>query len=81
MPLYAARITNPGPGDLLVVECGCGHAGRLAAQALAAVGAGADDRIADLAPRLRCRECDGRGTAGPIGWAGQLTAHSGRRTP
>lgn len=61
VPLYAARITDLGPGDFPVVESLCGHAERLTARMLATAGAGADDKIANLAPRLRCRECDDRG--------------------
>jgi hypothetical protein len=71
VPLYAARIADLGPGDLLVVECVCGHAERLTARMLATGGAGAEDKIADLAPRLRCRECDDRGkVVMSIRWAG-----------
>ena len=61
VPLYAARIADLGPGDLLVVEGVCGHIERLTARMLATAGAGTEDKIADLAPRLRCRECDDRG--------------------
>jgi hypothetical protein len=71
VPLYAARITDFGLCDLLVVECVCGHTERLTAQMLTTAGAGAEDKIADLAPRLRCRECDERGkVVVSIRWAG-----------
>ena len=64
MPLYAAGFSDLGPGDLVVVECVCGNAERLSAGMLATAGADADDKIADLAPRLRCQECDNRGKVG-----------------
>jgi hypothetical protein len=63
LPLYSARISDLKPGDFVVVECGsCGHDG-LIHPALASLGLGPNERIIDLAPRLRCRECDARGRA------------------
>jgi hypothetical protein len=63
VPLYAARITDLGAGDLLQIECACGHVTLLTAQMLAAAGAAADQKLVDLSARLRCRECDARGRA------------------
>jgi hypothetical protein len=71
MPLYTAGFSDLGPSDLVVVECVCGNTERLSAGMLATAGADADDKIADLAPRLRGRECDGRGkVVVSIRWAG-----------
>ena len=71
VPLYAARIADLGPGDLIVAEGVCGHVERLTGRMLATAGAGTEDKIADLAPRRRCRECDHRVQAVvSIRWAG-----------
>ena len=61
VPFYAARLEDLGSGDLLEIECVCGHVDRLTAAMLATAGARIDDKLGDLAPRLRCRECDERG--------------------
>ena len=61
VPFYAARLEDLGSGDLLEIECVCGHVDRLTAAMLATAGARADDKLGDLAPRLWCRECDERG--------------------
>jgi hypothetical protein len=61
VPLYAARVSDLRPGDFVQVECACGHDGVIHPAALTSLGLGADDRIADLAPRLRRRQCDERG--------------------
>jgi hypothetical protein len=46
VPLYAARITNLGPGDFVVVECGaCGHVGLIRPAALPSLGLGPEERI------------------------------------
>jgi hypothetical protein len=64
VPLYAARMGDLKPGDLVLVECGaCGHDGLIHPSALPSLGLGPDERIVDLAPRLRCRECDAKGKA------------------
>lgn len=57
-PLYAARI---GPGDLVTVECVCGHTELLSAQMLATAGVKPYQHIIDLQLKLRCRECDEKG--------------------
>ena len=63
-PLYAARIEDLGPGDFVKVECAaCGHVELLTAGMLATAGAKPIERVLDLEPRLRCRECDARGKA------------------
>jgi hypothetical protein len=62
VPLYAARVSDLHPGDFVRVECGCRHDEMIRASALTQrLGLGPNDRIVDLAPRLRCRECDARG--------------------
>jgi hypothetical protein len=64
VPLYSARASDLKPGDFVIVECGaCGHDGLIHPAALTSLGLGPDERIVDLAPRLRCRECDARGKA------------------
>jgi hypothetical protein len=64
VPMYAARVSDLKPGDFVVAECGaCGHDGLIHPTALPVLGLSPDARIADLAPRLRCRECDTRGKA------------------
>jgi hypothetical protein len=64
VPLYAARVSDLGPGDCVRVECICGHDAMMPASTLMqGLRLGPDERIADLTPRLRCRECDTRGRA------------------
>jgi hypothetical protein len=65
VPLYAARVGDLKPGDFLIVECGaCGHSLPISAATLShGLRLGPDERVLDLAPRLRCRECDQRGKA------------------
>jgi hypothetical protein len=64
-PLASARVRDLGPGDFVRAECGaCGHAEMIPASALTdGLRLPPDSRIAALAPRLRCRECDGKGRA------------------
>ena len=62
VPLYAARVCDLRPGDFVRVECACGHDEMIPAATLTqGLRLGPDERIIDLAPRLRCRECDERG--------------------
>jgi hypothetical protein len=62
VPLYAARVEDLGPGDLIVVECGaCGHT--LASGIVHGLRLQPTEKVLDLAPRLRCRECDTKGRA------------------
>ena len=64
LPLYSARVSDLKPGDFVMVECAsCGHDGLIHPAALPSLGLGSNERIIDLAPRLRCRECDARGKA------------------
>jgi hypothetical protein len=63
VPLYAARIADLGGGDLVQIECTCGHITLLTAPMLAAAGVAAEQKLIDLSARLRCRECDARGRA------------------
>jgi hypothetical protein len=59
VPLYAARI------DLVRVECAvCGHDVLIPPSALLhGLRLAPTTLVVDLEPRLRCRECDARGTA------------------
>lgn len=62
--MYAARVCDLRPGDFVRIECICGHDEMIPASALTqGLRLGTDERIADLAPRLRCRECDAKGKA------------------
>lgn len=61
-PLYAVRASDLKPGDLVIVECAsCGHDGLIHPTAFPSLGLRPDDRVVDLAARLRCRECDAKG--------------------
>jgi hypothetical protein len=62
-PLYAAGVSDLGPGDFIQVECPCGHTELLTAAMLATAGVALDRKVIDLAGRMRCRECDERGKA------------------
>jgi hypothetical protein len=59
--LYEARLEHLGAGDLVKVECPCGHSELLTATTLATAGVKPYEMILDLQPKLRCRECDARG--------------------
>ena len=62
--LYSARVSDLKPGDLVRVECTCGHEELIPAMALSqGLRLRPDERIVDLEPRLRCRECDAKGKA------------------
>ena len=64
VPLYAARVEDLKPGDFVFSQCACGHSMTLPPNSLCdGLRLSADFKIADLAPRLRCRECDERGHA------------------
>ena len=64
LPLYSARVSDLKPGDFVIVECASsGHDGLIHPAALPSLGLGPNKRIVDLAPRLRCRECDQKGKA------------------
>ena len=61
--LYEARLEDLGPGDLVKVECLCGHSELLTVSMLASAGVKPYQTILDLPLKLRCRECDVRGKA------------------
>jgi hypothetical protein len=63
VPLCAARVSDLGAGDLVQIECNCGHVTLLTAPMLATAGVTAEQKLIDLSVRLRCRECDERGRA------------------
>ncbi len=74
VPLYAARLEDLKPGDLVQLECACGHAMVLTPAMLATAGAKPSEKIVDLESRLRCRECDARGKAVvSIQWGSDLS--------
>ena len=59
VPLYAARVQDLGPGDVVVFRCGaCGHTAELPPSALLrGLGLELTAKILDLERRLRCRLC------------------------
>lgn len=59
--LFEARLEDLGPGDLVIVECACGHTELLTASMLATAGAKPYEVLIGLQARMRCRECDERG--------------------
>lgn len=64
VPLYAARIGDLQPGDLVIVECTRGHTVAIPPIGLLhGLRLPATAKVIDPAPRLRCRECDARGQA------------------
>jgi len=64
VPLYAARVSDLKSRDFVLVECGaCGHDGMIHPSAVPSLGLRPDERVVDLASRLRCRECDAKGKA------------------
>jgi hypothetical protein len=64
LPLYAARVRDLRPGDFVIADCAsCGHDGLIDPTALPSLGSRTNERIVDLPPRLRCRECDQKGKA------------------
>ena len=60
-PLYDARLSDLGPGDLVKVECVCGHTEMLTAAMLRTAGVPDREMIVRLERRMRCRECDTKG--------------------
>jgi hypothetical protein len=61
VPLYAARLSDLAAGDVVIVECACGHAEALTARTLATAGVGADNRALDLPAPSRVRRAGARG--------------------
>ena len=59
--LFEARLEDLGPGDLVKIECVCGHSELLTGQMLATAGVKPYESILDLQYKLRCRECDAKG--------------------
>ena len=48
VPLYAARLEDLKPGDLVPLECACGHAMVLTPTMLATAGVKPSGKIVDL---------------------------------
>jgi hypothetical protein len=70
--LFEARLEDLRPGDLVKIECTCGHTEHLTATMLETAGVKPYETILDLQFKLRCRECDLRGKALiSITWAEQ----------
>lgn len=72
VPLYQARISDLGPDDIVIVECGARRRlpAELTADNLATAGIKPDVRVLDLEWHLRCRDCGERGRAGvSVRWA------------
>jgi hypothetical protein len=71
--LYDARVEDLGPGDLVEVECVCGHTELLTATMLRTAGVAEHQKIMGLQRHMRCRECDALGRAiVSISWAGSI---------
>ena len=69
-PLYDARLEDLGPGDVVKVECVCGHTELLTAAMLRTAGLPEYEIIVRLQRRFRCRLCDERGKVDvSIRWA------------
>jgi hypothetical protein len=70
-PLYDARVSDLGSGDLVIVECArCDHSESLTGVMLKTAGLAPHALIKDLDRRMRCRECDARGHVSiSIRWA------------
>lgn len=60
---WEARVGDLGPGDLVKVECLCGHVELLTLGMLRTAGLSEHEQIRNLPRRLRCRECDAKGKA------------------
>jgi hypothetical protein len=58
--LFEARLEDLRPGDLVKIECICGHSELLTAIMLASAGVKPSQTVLDLGLKLRCRECDMR---------------------
>jgi hypothetical protein len=69
--LTTPRVSDLGPGDLVIVEClACDHSESLTALMLKTAGLPPHAVIRDLERRMRCRECDARGKVSiSIRWA------------
>jgi hypothetical protein len=64
VPLYAARVRDLGPGDVVVFRCGaCGHTAEIPPSVLPGLGLQPREKVLDLERRLRCRLCLARGQA------------------
>ena len=63
VPLYAARLEDLRPGDLVELECACGHTVVLTPAMLKTAGVKSAEKVVDVKSRLRCRECEARGKA------------------
>lgn len=70
-PLYAARLEDLTAGDYVQVRCVCGHEDLLPASGFIQ-GMRLHPRtcVLDLAPKMRCRECDRKGSVNvSVRWA------------
>jgi hypothetical protein len=71
LPLYAARIEDLGPCDLVKVDCAaCHHVALLTPEALLRASLSPAAKVLDLKGRFRCRGCGRKG--------GRLSRSSGR---
>jgi hypothetical protein len=62
VPLYAAQISDLGPGDRVKIECPCGQLfPRLTAAMLGAAGIPSHIKLLDLKRQLKCQSCRWRG--------------------
>ena len=75
VPLYAARIEDLGPGDLVKIDCGaCTHTALAAPAFLNQLGLSPRHKVLDLQDRVRCRGCGVRGRAvASVKWAKSMS--------
>ena len=76
VPLHTALVSDLRPGDWVTIRCSCGHQIFVPPYVLVdGLCVGPQERVDDLAHRLRCGGCGGIGTASvSVRWQG-----SGRR--
>jgi hypothetical protein len=58
---WEAHVGDLGSGDLVKVECLCGHVEMLTAAMLRTAGVSEHEQVRGLNRRLRWRECDAKG--------------------
>jgi hypothetical protein len=58
VPLYAARLEDLGPGNLVQLECAGGRTAVFTPAMLRTTGVEPAERVVGLESRFHCRECD-----------------------
>ena len=82
VPLYAARIEDLGPGDLVKIDCAaCSHPALLTSAFLAGLGLDPRHKVLDLKDRVRCRACGVRQSCRCIDQVGKASRVNDFPTP